>query len=185
MGAKHDAPHVRFDRLWIPEPNTGCWLWLGSWRKGGMPFNAGRSVTQAHVYAYERMYGWYPKRTILRRTCKTDRCINPEHRNLLHCEIVVERSRIFRRNKSKEYRQRWRDLLDHFKSGPCSDCGRKFPSVCMDFDHRDPSTKTYAIGDMNYSMRKAFLEEVKKCDLVCSNCHRIRTAIRLKVIDGS
>jgi hypothetical protein len=54
------------------------------------------------------------------------------------------------------------------------DCGGRFPACAMDFDHRDPTTKVAKV--MNHRNRVApVLREIAKCDLVCANCHRIRT----------
>ena len=63
------------------------------------------------------------------------------------------------------------------------DCGGTFPTFCMDFDHRDPEAKSYNIGAKMkgaYSpeAKQAVETEIAKCDLVCSNCHRIRTNSR-------
>lgn len=73
-----------------------------------------------------------------------------------------------------------KDWFKELKSGPCADCGNKFPFPCMDFDHRDGTTKTrnvaILVGD-GYSKTR-ILEEIAKCDLVCANCHRIRTQNR-------
>jgi hypothetical protein len=47
----------------------------------------------------------------------------------------------------------------------------------MDFDHRDPGTKSFNVmagRAMLMSTRKV-LEEVAKCDVVCVNCHRLRS----------
>lgn len=70
-----------------------------------------------------------------------------------------------------------RAWLDDIKaSTPCSDCGNQYPAVCMDFDHvGDDKKKDVArmVGD-GYS-KSAILEEIEKCELVCANCHRIRT----------
>lgn len=69
--------------------------------------------------------------------------------------------------------------IDRLKSVPCTDCGNRFPSVCMDFDHvRDD--KQFSIGTAVMSERKweTVLAEIDKCEVVCSNCHRIRTAQR-------
>ena len=64
------------------------------------------------------------------------------------------------------------------KQKPCMDCGIKYPHYVMDFDHRDRLSKLTNINRMinlhSYSKSK-ILEEVGKCDLVCANCHRIRT----------
>ena len=64
------------------------------------------------------------------------------------------------------------------KGGKCLDCGGIFPDCCMDFDHRDPNEKSFGIGEgvaQHKSLEKLMIE-ADKCDLVCSNCHRIRTA---------
>lgn len=57
------------------------------------------------------------------------------------------------------------------------DCGVSYPSYVMDFDHRDPSLKKFELGDALskvYSIQLV-LDEIAKCDVVCANCHRIRT----------
>jgi hypothetical protein len=65
------------------------------------------------------------------------------------------------------------------KDRPCMDCGGRFPPFVMDFDHRDGVTK---IGNVARLLRSwpwdRLQTEIDKCDLVCSNCHRIRTARR-------
>ena len=60
---------------------------------------------------------------------------------------------------------------------PCMDCGRSFPPHAMDFDHRDPKTKSFSLASLNvYLKNRAVLEtEMTKCDVICGNCHRIRT----------
>jgi hypothetical protein len=47
----------------------------------------------------------------------------------------------------------------------------------MDFDHRNPSTKSFNLGGSRAMLksRPALLEEIAKCDIVCANCHRKRT----------
>jgi hypothetical protein len=68
-------------------------------------------------------------------------------------------------------------VLDELKDHPCMDCGGSFPIVCMDFDHRDRATKISNISRMvlNHRPLQSILDEIAKCDLICSNCHRIRT----------
>jgi len=62
--------------------------------------------------------------------------------------------------------------------GACSDCGylgKNYPQV-LDFDHR--KDKKFNIGNClsHTTSLKRVIEEIAKCDLVCANCHRIRTA---------
>lgn len=65
------------------------------------------------------------------------------------------------------------------ESLPCTDCKRNYPSWIMDFDHRDGSSKKKNVSQIvDHSLKQA-LEEIAKCDLVCSNCHRQRTHDRL------
>lgn len=70
----------------------------------------------------------------------------------------------------------YRVLVDDLKGHPCVDCGGTFPPECMDFDHL--GDKKWQIGRMmNFSHEKV-RDEIAKCDLVCANCHRIRTKSR-------
>lgn len=73
-----------------------------------------------------------------------------------------------------------REWMNDLKSKPCSDCGGTFEICCMDFDHREGTTKAYNIGSMfaHHYSRELIETELEKCDLVCSNCHRIRTRNR-------
>lgn len=64
----------------VPEPNTGCWLWLGTIDFGGysqIKFN-GRSVS-AHRVMYELVNGELPSEVHLDHLCRTRSCVNPEH----------------------------------------------------------------------------------------------------------
>jgi hypothetical protein len=79
----------------------------------------------------------------------------------------------------EEHRRRWRyhaDILDQLRSVPCSDCGGTFAQCSMDFDHRDPATKVRPVTRMISNARiERILAEAAKCDIVCANCHRLRT----------
>lgn len=62
-------------------------------------------------------------------------------------------------------------LLDH----PCVDCGESDP-ITLEFDHLDSSLKEHSISNMmGMSIEKIKLE-ISKCEVVCANCHRKRTA---------
>lgn len=70
-----------------------------------------------------------------------------------------------------------RKFLIEYKNKPCQDCGKTYPYYAMDLDHRNPKEKVKEVASMvssNLSM-DAILKEIKKCDIVCANCHRIRT----------
>ncbi len=71
-----------------------------------------------------------------------------------------------------------RAYVDEAKRVPCTDCGQVFDPVCMDFDHLDPTTKTRTVAQMTNFSIKRIQEEIDKCEVVCSNCHRLRTKKR-------
>jgi hypothetical protein len=55
----------------------------------------------------------------------------------------------------------------------CTKCGFSHPAA-LDFHHVDPSNKTGSVNNLVSDGRhKAALEEVKKCIVLCANCHRI------------
>lgn len=79
----------------------------------------------------------------------------------------------------KEIAKQQRIMIWDLKRQPCLDCKGVFPPCVMDFDHRDPSQKKFAIASAPCSGTRSIasiIAEIKKCDLVCANCHRIRTA---------
>ena len=70
--------------------------------------------------------------------------------------------------------QKRRQMLADMKDKPCSRCGDSFPHYCMDWHHEDPSEKKFEISKGSFrKSRKDLLDEIKKCSLLCANCHRI------------
>jgi hypothetical protein len=95
------------------------------------------------------------------------------------CEIVCAVChRIRTSNRRIESKNKivvkFRTMINNIKSVPCHDCNKKFPTVAMDFDHVK-GVKLYNISDMWNCSNEIILEELNKCEIVCANCHRIRT----------
>lgn len=69
--------------------------------------------------------------------------------------------------------------IHSFKERPCADCGVQYPTGVMDFDHAR-GKKCFTIAEAtNRGVSIARLNaEIQKCDVVCSNCHRLRTIAR-------
>lgn len=82
---------------------------------------------------------------------------------------------IFMAHRVTEWRRSTKALLVEFHGRHCTDCGMSYPPHVMQFDHRDPSTKSLAIGSAGTPSFQTSLEESTKCDMVCANCHAIRT----------
>lgn len=57
---------------------------------------------------------------------------------------------------------------------PCTDCGKAYPYYVMQFDHLNDKMENIANMPGHYSWDK-IETEISKCELVCSNCHCIRT----------
>ena len=73
-----------------------------------------------------------------------------------------------------------RAWLDGLKMRSCMDCQQSFPPECMQFDHVR-GKKLFTIGEkamQNTPGNRRVLAEIAKCDLVCANCHAIRTKRR-------
>lgn len=73
---------------------------------------------------------------------------------------------------SKKRRDKIVDAISGLKV-QCSQCGESHPAT-LDFHHRDKSEKEFSISTAvaNGSSLKRILAEIKKCDVLCSNCHR-------------
>ena len=77
---------------------------------------------------------------------------------------------------SRNFREKKRDIINKVKSSPCLDCGEKYPPHVMDLDHKNPDLKKRSISEFLCKGTLLELElELKKCEPVCSNCHRQRT----------
>ncbi len=72
-----------------------------------------------------------------------------------------------------------RAMIRALKDQPCADCGIAFPPEAMDFDHIGP--KRSEISRLVYDSATDVLRaEAAECEVVCANCHRIRTVRRLR-----
>ncbi|HEV3469292.1 MAG TPA: hypothetical protein VG148_08225 [Pyrinomonadaceae bacterium] len=122
--------------------------------------------------------GFYRKGGELQSKCKE--CQRAYHR-LYYTKNKARFISKNRRNKNRQ-RARLRALVWEAKRRPCQDCGGMFHPWVMEFDHRDGTTKEAAVANLASQgcPDAQLLEEINKCDVVCANCHRLRTYRRLK-----
>lgn len=94
-----------------------------------------------------------------------------------------EKGKITIRMCGKRLRENRLSIINDAKNKPCMDCGGKFPLECMDFDHVR-GEKVRPLSNMASCSVASILDEIDKCDIVCSNCHRIRTMKR-RIAEGN
>ena len=78
--------------------------------------------------------------------------------------------------KQKEFLAQY--LKDLKEKNPCMDCKVSYPYYMMDFDHVRGTKHSNVAELINTLSKKRLDEEIAKCEIVCSNCHRARTYIR-------
>lgn len=105
--------------------------------------------------------------------------LNPNVKDgyLNYCKLCVRR----RYGPGKALRQR--ELLAYIQQVKlehgCADCGYNAHPAALDFDHLPGTEKFFRLATMAAGMcREKIDAEMAKCDVVCANCHRIRTAQR-------
>lgn len=85
-----------------------------------------------------------------------------------------------RQNISKRRYQRNRNFIYKAKLGkPCADCKLSFHPSAMQFDHIPGSKKAFSLSKMPSAGSLDLVQkEIAKCEIVCCNCHRLRTHFR-------
>jgi hypothetical protein len=75
--------------------------------------------------------------------------------------------------RANERRALCKEYADNIKRENGCRCCDETEVVCLDFHHKDSEEKEHQISYLVLakSMKK-LIEEIKKCDVVCSNCHR-------------
>ena len=75
-----DKHTTRFEEKFIPEPNTGCWIWMvGANKQGYGLFWADGRPTRAHRFAYAKYVGPIPDGLHVLHRCDVPSCVNPAH----------------------------------------------------------------------------------------------------------
>ncbi len=95
------------------------------------------------------------------------------------------KEKYFAKNRLNKNRQRvrLRKILWAVKQRPCQDCGGVFHPWVMELDHRENTEKIEAVSNLvgRGCTDEKLRTEIEKCDVVCANCHRMRTFNRLQI----
>jgi hypothetical protein len=106
--------------------------------------------------------------------CKPCRSAYGREHYLANKERYIAQAAVVKERVARE-RTFW--LIEYFKTHPCVDCGQDDP-VVLEFDHV-LGEKEFDVGRAVYGRNwESILEEIRKCEVVCANCHRRRTARR-------
>ena len=71
----------------------------------------------------------------------------------------------------------YRDVVFEELGKSCSLCGWDADQRVLQVDHIVPTAKTYPVSALRYPHdRKRLVQELKKCQLLCPNCHAIKSA---------
>lgn len=81
----------------------------------------------------------------------------------------IARDRSDVRNSVSDY------ICNYLSKNPCSICGESDIRV-LEFDHVDPTTKSFNIGDRSNRGIDLVSAEISKCRVLCANCHRRHTS---------
>lgn len=86
---------------------------------------------------------------------------------------------------AKQRNRRYLDLnleyLAVVKNNKCADCGKFYPPWVMDFDYKDKTLKSNNVAWLRrFHSQSKLKQEIDKYDLVCANCHRLRTFENIK-----
>lgn len=75
--------------------------------------------------------------------------------------------------------QKMKEIHEYQMEKGCMDCGYKSHPAALEFDHLPGTEKLFNIGEqIGNRSRQQLWDEIAKCDVVCANCHNIRTATR-------
>jgi hypothetical protein len=86
-----------------------------------------------------------------------------------HCDGVLK-AKVLEKNLTNRQK-----IYNYKESQPCVDCNLNYPYYVMQFDHRPEETKLFNVSAISSNKWETVWAEILKCDVVCANCHSIRT----------
>ena len=90
----------RFEEKYIPEPNSGCWLWTASTSNGYGIIKVRGRFRGAHRVSYEIYRGAIPPGFVTDHLCRVPCCVNPDHLEVVTIGENVRRGDNHHRRKT-------------------------------------------------------------------------------------
>ena len=101
-------------------------------------------------------------------------CVHKRKSGRYYCENCYRKMSVVQIAHKKQW------LWDHKASEGCVLCGEDDPR-CLDYHHEQPDKKKFSIGSVSSSIpTHAIRIEMKKCVVICANCHR-KVEVALKM----
>lgn len=123
------------------------------------------------IYKVKKKSG-YEKRQYLSPYCRD--CKNARNRDDFHNKKKSRKKSINQSRKNRIETNR-KNMLEYLSDKSCVDCGESDP-VVLEFDHEPGVHKRDCVSRLvDKASWKSILEEIGKTQIVCVNCHRIRT----------
>jgi hypothetical protein len=82
---------------------------------------------------------------------------------------------------AKQKAHLYKYIREYKERHPCADCKIQYPYYVMDFDHVRGKKQKNVMELVPTLSKKKIDEEIAKCEVVCSNCHRARTHMRKSI----
>lgn len=79
MANKPPSLRTRLEHYSCPEPNTGCWLWVGATSRGYGTTSVLGKMVRAHRASWLLHHGPIAEGAWVLHKCDTPLCINPDH----------------------------------------------------------------------------------------------------------
>ena len=109
------------------------------------------------------------------------KCLPLKKRKELTEQEKLEKKKEKGRQSVKKRRKKIKEMAIEYKGGKCQRCGYDKYIGALEFHHIDEKEKDFGISDGKTRSWESIKEELDKCILVCSNCHReIHAEIRNK-----
>jgi hypothetical protein len=108
--------------------------------------------------------------------CKQEKSLNEFYKQNDRKNGSSQCKQCFNKYCSERWKNRKIDAII-YKGSSCVDCGISYPNIpypVFDFHHLDPNQKDFDWSKMRVRSWDIIINELDKCVLLCSNCHRIR-----------
>lgn len=95
--------------------------------------------------------------------------------NWLSPESWEKRKQYYKKEVKEKHDKNIKIIHEEKLKRGCVCCGYRESPYALDFDHLDPCSKISGVSRMSTRNIQKIKEEIEKCQVLCANCHRIKT----------